>query len=276
MFTQGPSHLRASFCNISFMMLVFFLLCFLGHSLIRASPIQIMSLISCLANHSPPTWRVLRPSRSRCRCSGTSSALFLTRVHKIADIANQMVQAGTSAQPAIFTFHRTLRFDTTKRKFLTRTAIDGRSQARRQLCGIRVYSMTMSGTCATHVLTKANPKAVWSRRLRCMQVSLCWWSVNCCVQACKQTQRDTQGTKRAKCAHVGDTNNTPPHANRESGVIQTSNRARVWQIWEAREDTWKISLVQRPCRASDSSSSSRSRCTAECANSIFAPKKGRF
>ena len=67
--------------------------------------------------------------------------------------------------------------------------------------------MTMSGTCATHVLTKANPKAVWSRRLRCMQVSLCWWSVNCCVQACKQTQRDTQGTKRAKCAHVGDTNN---------------------------------------------------------------------
>ena len=104
-------------------------------------------------------------------------------------------------------------------------------------CGIRVYSMTMSGTCATHVLTKAKPKAVWSRRLRCMQVSRCWWSVNCCVQACKQTQRDTQGTKRAKCAHAGDTNNTPPHAIRESGVIQTSNRARVWQIWEAREDT---------------------------------------
>ena len=88
------------------------------------------------------------------------------------------------------------------------------------MCGIRMYSMTMSGTCATHVLTKAKPKAVWSRRLRCMQVSLCWWSVNCCVQACKQTQRDTQGTKRAKCAHVGDTNNTPPHAIRESGVIQ--------------------------------------------------------
>ena len=77
--------------------------------------------------------------------------------------------------------------------------------------GIRMYSMTMSGTCATHVLTKANPKAVWSRRLRCMQVSLCWWSANCCVQACKQTQRDTQGTKRAKCAHVGDTNNTSVH-----------------------------------------------------------------
>ena len=71
-----------------------------------------------------------------------------------------------------------------------------------------MYSMTMSGTCATHVLTKANPKAVWSRRLRCMQVSLCWWSVTCCVQACKQTQRNTQGTERAKCAHVGDTNNT--------------------------------------------------------------------
>ena len=70
-----------------------------------------------------------------------------------------------------------------------------------------MHSMTMSGTCATHVLTKAKPKAVWSRRLRCMQVSLCSWSVNCCVQACKQTQRDTQRTKRAKCAHVGDTNN---------------------------------------------------------------------
>ena len=78
-----------------------------------------------------------------------------------------------------------------------------------------MYSMTMSGTCATHVLTKANPKAVWSRRLRCMQVSLCWWSVNCCVQACKQTQRETQGTKRAKCAHVGDTNNTRHLAVRE-------------------------------------------------------------
>ena len=50
-------------------------------------------------------------------------------------------------------------------------------------------------------------KLFWSRRLRSMQVSLCWWSVNCCVQACKQTQRDTQETKRAKCAHVGDTNN---------------------------------------------------------------------
>ena len=79
---------------------------------------------------------------------------------------------------------------------------------KRSWCGIRMYSMTMSGTCATHVLTKAKPKAVWSRRLRCMQVSLCWWSVNCCVQACKQTQRDTQGTKRAKCAHVGNTHNT--------------------------------------------------------------------
>ena len=119
----------------------------------------------------------------------------------------------------------------------TRTPQFSHTHTPTTICGIRVYSMTMSGTCATHVLTKANPKAVWSRCLRCMQVSLCWWSVNCCVQACKQTQRDTQGTTRAKCAHVGDTNNTPPHANRESGVIQTSNRARVWQIWEARKDT---------------------------------------
>ena len=68
----------------------------------------------------------------------------------------------------------------------------GKQLLLRYHCGIRVYSMTMSGTCATHVLTKAKPKAVWSRRLRCEQVSRCWWSVNCCVQACKQTQRDTQ------------------------------------------------------------------------------------
>ena len=83
------------------------------------------------------------------------------------------------------------------------SAPSGAVQVRSSQCGIRMYSMTMTGTCATHVLTKAKPKAVWSRRLQCMQVSLCWWSVNCCVQACKQTQRDTQGTKRAKCVHVG-------------------------------------------------------------------------
>ena len=88
-------------------------------------------------------------------------------------------------------------------------------------------------TGAMHMFCDTNE----SERLRNMQVSRCQWSVNCCVQAFKQTQRDTQGRKRAKCAHVGDTNNTPPHANRKSGVIQTSNRARVWQIWEARKNT---------------------------------------
>ena len=64
--------------------------------------------------------------------------------------------------------------------------------------------MTMSGTCATHVLTKAKLKAVWSRRLRCERVSRCWWSVNCCVQACKQTQRDTQRNEtREMCSCWG-------------------------------------------------------------------------
>ena len=58
-----------------------------------------------------------------------------------------------------------------------------------------------------------------------------------CTGVQANAERDTQGTKRVNCAHVGDTNNTPPHAIRESGVIQTSNRARVWQIWEARDDT---------------------------------------
>ena len=29
----------------------------------------------------------------------------------------------------------------------------------RRLCGIRMYSMTMSGTCATHVLTKAKTES---------------------------------------------------------------------------------------------------------------------
>ena len=58
-----------------------------------------------------------------------------------------------------------------------------------------------------------------------------------CTSVQANTERDTQETKRAKCAHVGNKNNTPPHANRASGVIQTSNRARVWQIWEARKDT---------------------------------------
>ena len=102
------------------------------------------------------------------------------------------------------------------------------------LWNTRVLGVRIKQARCTRFATQTSPKAVWSRRLRNMQVSRCWWSVNCRVQACKQTQRDTQGRKRAKCAHVGDTNNTPPHANRESGVIQTSNRARVWQIWEAK------------------------------------------
>ena len=77
-----------------------------------------------------------------------------------------------------------------------------------------------SATTMEHACARCQDQTSALRRLRNMQVSRSWWSVNCCVQACKQTQRDTQGRKRVKCAHVGDTNNTPPRANRESGVIQ--------------------------------------------------------
>ena len=99
------------------------------------------------------------------------------------------------------------------------------------LCGIRVYSMTMSGTCATHVLTKAKPKAVWSRRLRCEQVSRCWWSVNCCVQACKQTQRDTQGNEtREMCSCWGYKQHSSSRNSREwrdSNFQQSSRLANL-------------------------------------------------
>ena len=67
-----------------------------------------------------------------------------------------------------------------------------------RVLGVRIKQVRC--TCFT---TQMSPKAVWSRRLRNMQVSRCSWSVNCCVQACKQTQRDTQGKKRVNCAHVG-------------------------------------------------------------------------
>ena len=106
------------------------------------------------------------------------------------------------------------------------------------LCGIRVHSMTVSDTCATHVLDRGKSESclVKAPAMHASESVLVVGEMLCTsVQA--NTERDTQETKRAKCAHVGNTNNTPPHANRESGVIQTSNRARVWQIWEARKDT---------------------------------------
>ena len=84
--------------------------------------------------------------------------------------------------------------------------------------------MTMSGTCATHVLTKAKPKAVWSSRLRCMQVSRCWWSVNCCVQACKQTQRETHKERNARnCSCWG----YKQHQEGERGTLQQKGRGET-------------------------------------------------
>ena len=62
------------------------------------------------------------------------------------------------------------------------------------------------------------------------------------VQA--NTEKHTMKETREMCS-CWDTNNTSPHANLESGVIQTSNRARVWQIWEARKDHLKSSHVQK-------------------------------
>ena len=55
-------------------------------------------------------------------------------------------------------------------------------------------------------------------------------------------------------------------------MIQTSNRARVWQIWEAKRTLEISSHVQRNRNASDPSNSSRSRCTTERAISILAPE----
>ena len=53
--------------------------------------------------------------------------------------------------------------------------------------------------------TKANPKAVWSRRLRNTQVSPCWWSVNCSAHACKEIRRNTNKEMRVKYASCWET-----------------------------------------------------------------------
>ena len=92
---------------------------------------------------------------------------------------------------------------------------------------------------------RQNPKAGWSRRLRCMQVSLCWWLVNCCVQVCKQTQRNTQGTKRAKCAHVGDTNNTQ-HTGFSKLEIGSTSRLVFLECLRTRSTNWDRNYFEVP------------------------------
>ena len=57
-----------------------------------------------------------------------------------------------------------------------------------------------------------------------------------CTGVQANTERHTRKETREMCS-CWDTNNTPPHANRESGVIQTPNRARAWQFWEPGKDT---------------------------------------
>ena len=101
------------------------------------------------------------------------------------------------------------------------------------MLGVRIKQARC--TCFT---TQMNPKAVWSRRLRNMQVSMCWWSVNCCVLAWKQTQRDTQGRKRAKCAHVGGTNNKRWHQQFHCRRCRNSQKKR----WRSARRTKKSPL----------------------------------
>ena len=52
--------------------------------------------------------------------------------------------------------------------------------------------------------------------------------MNCCVQACKQTQRDKQGRKRAKCAHVVDTNNNNNETLINNDTINKNQPDVVW------------------------------------------------
>ena len=85
-------------------------------------------------------------------------------------------------------------------------------------CALGVRIKQARCTCFA---TQMSPRAVWSRRLRNMQVSRCQWSVNCCVQACLQTQRDTQGRKRVKkCSCWGYKQHS---SSRKSGEWRDSN-----------------------------------------------------
>ena len=69
-----------------------------------------------------------------------------------------------------------------------------------------------------------------------------------------------------------ESTNVRGYANRESGVIQTSNRARLWQIWEAKGHLKSFSRS----KASQSLRSIQFQPTAERAISILAPKNVDF
>ena len=96
-----------------------------------------------------------------------------------------------------------------------------------------------------------------------------------CTGVQANTERHTRNETREMCSCWGYKQHS---SSRKSGEWRDSNFQQSSRL--ANLGCWKrhlkFSLVKRLCRASDSSGSSRSRCTAECAISIFAPKKGRF
>ena len=101
-------------------------------------------------------------------------------------------------------------------------------------------------------------------------------SVNCCVQACKQTQRHTRKETREMCSCWGYKQQSSSRKSgewRDSNFQQSSRLAKSGKL----EKTLEISShVERPRNASDPSSSSDSRCIAERAISILVPKSVDF
>ena len=99
-----------------------------------------------------------------------------------------------------------------------------------------MYSMTMSGTCATHVLAKTKSESclVKAPAMHASESVLVIGELLCTgVQA---KRRETLKERNARNVLMLGIHTTLLLTQFESGVIQTSNRARVWQIWEARED----------------------------------------
>ena len=80
--------------------------------------------------------------------------------------------------------------------------------------------------------TKANPKAVWSRRLRKhTSESVLMVSELLCTGVQGNTQEHKQGNARETCS-CWETVSTPPHVNLESGVtlkIQQSSHSGAGQ-----------------------------------------------
>ena len=123
------------------------------------------------------------------------------------------------------------------------------------VCGTRVCSVSGSKQArCTCFATQMSPKAVWSRApAKHASESVLVVGEFLCTGVQANTERHKR-RKRAKCAHVGDTNNTPPHANRKSGVnFKLPNRARVWQIWEvSRKHITQTGLLHCPEVSSES------------------------